>query len=351
VSGAVLSDETHIVVQLWPLALRPDGTLLPLQKRSILAGSGQQPAATTRAQGGAFAFSAVAPGNYSVLAFSDVAGDGQLQSGAPLGFAATASCYGRDEGSNVCVDVLQVTGANVVAPPVELRAPTRFTPAPNRSGAGAFDVLRGVGVLRLGPGTPHERGWAHGSLVGQQVMDVLEFFLLEDRVRDMHAYETVVRPRLQAQRLFATPREAIDEARGIVEGVAAAGVSLRLRALRRDADEWDVLALNAYGELTVLGGMPGFARGGACSQLLLWGERTAGSDVDGGTVAGRNMDGEIDVRKVTVSHLLVIATDAGDGSRRFVSVFWPGFFGVYSGFNEAGISMMVNAATALHSIA
>ena len=50
--------------------------------------------------------------------------------------------------------------------------------------------------------------------------------------------------------------------------------------------------------------MPGFARGGACSQLVLWGERTAGSDVDGGTVAARNMDGEVDIRKVLAPPLI-----------------------------------------------
>ena len=66
--------------------------------------------------------------------------------------------------------------------------------------------------------------------------------------------------------------------------------------------------------------------------------------VDGGTIAGRNMDGEIDFRKVTVTHLLVFAVDPGAAAgRRYVSIMGPGFIGTYSGFNEDGLYMMANA--------
>jgi len=34
-----------------------------------------------------------------------------------------------------------------------------------------------------------------------------------------------------------------------------------------------------------------------CTQFACWGERTTGTDVKGGTIAGRNMDGEIDLRR------------------------------------------------------
>ena len=298
-----------------------------------------------------YRFIGLNPGNYSVVAFSDSIGTGKLRAGAALGFAsARTGCFGNDEGSNVCVSVLVVSNENttVEVPTIQLRKPTPFAPhAPNRTtpdGVGSCAMVRGRAVLRLGPGTAHERGVAHGTLVGRQVMDVLEFFLLEDRVRDMAAYETVVRPKLIAQRLFVTPDEALDEARGIVDGVRAAGVPLTLAA-SVGRGPWDIIALNAYGELTALADMPGRLRGGPqCSQLLFWGDRTKGSDVDGGTIAGRNMDGEIDVRKVTVTHLVIFAVDPGAAAgRRFASVMWPGFLGTYSGVNEDGLYLMANA--------
>ena len=57
-----------------------------------------------------------------------------------------------------------------------------------------------------------------------------------------------------------------------------------------------------------------------------------GSDVDGGLIAGRNMDGEVDLRKVTVSHFLLFAVEPSEpGQRRWVSAMWPGFVGTISG--------------------
>jgi hypothetical protein len=59
----------------------------------------------------------------------------------------------------------------------------------------------------------------------------------------------------------------------------------------------------------------------SCTQFACWGERTAGTDVQGGTIAGRNMDGEIDLRRVTVSHFVLFATAPGEaGHKRYVSM-------------------------------
>ena len=66
------------------------------------------------------------------------------------------------------------------------------------------------------------------------------------------------------------------------------------------------------------------------------------------------MDGECDVRKVTVSHFLLVASDtAADrpstcGERsggRYISALWPGAIGVQSGFNSAGLWCASNAGS------
>lgn len=53
------------------------------------------------------------------------------------------------------------------------------------------------------------------------------------------------------------------------------------------------------------------------------------------------MDGECDVRKVTVSHFLLFAVDPAEpGYKRWFSAMWPGFVGTISGINEEGLYSM-----------
>eukprot|EP00931_Biecheleriopsis_adriatica_P047514 TRINITY_DN27399_c0_g1_i1.p1 TRINITY_DN27399_c0_g1~~TRINITY_DN27399_c0_g1_i1.p1 ORF type:complete len:375 (-),score=33.40 TRINITY_DN27399_c0_g1_i1:4-1128(-) len=78
-----------------------------------------------------------------------------------------------------------------------------------------------------------------------------------------------------------------------------------------------------------------------CTQLAVW-------QADGrGLVLGRNMDGEVDVRRCTVSHLLLqVVTPHGAGRCKYVSVAWPGYVGASSAISEDGMYIMTNAGTA-----
>ena len=98
----------------------------------------------------------------------------------------------------------------------------------------------------------------------------------------------------------------------------------------------ELMAINAY--------IGTRAMRSSCTQFACWGDRTMGTDVDGGTIAGRNMDGEIDLRRVTVSHFVLFAVAPSEpGQHRYVSMMWPGFVGTLSGFNEHGVHCMENA--------
>lgn len=49
------------------------------------------------------------------------------------------------------------------------------------------------------------------------------------------------------------------------------------------------------------------------------------------------MDGEIDIRKVTVSHFLIFAiTPCETNKLKWISFMWPGFIGSCSAINEKG---------------
>ncbi len=138
------------------------------------------------------------------------------------------------------------------------------------------------------------------------------------------------------------PEELERELDAVIDGMRAAGTDMRVELLGREFDRTDLLAINAYIERRAA--VPVEPVGEECSQFALWGERTLGSDLKGGLIAGRNMDGEIDIRKVTVSHFLVFAVEPSEpGRRRWVSTMWPGFVGTLSGVNEDGLYSMENA--------
>ncbi|MCA8956896.1 MAG: hypothetical protein KDC87_12535, partial [Planctomycetes bacterium] len=194
--------------------------------------------------------------------------------------------------------------------------------------------LRGVPVVRL-HGTAVERGTAHGALLARQILDWFEFYLLEDRFRSARTYQQEFVPFLEHN--FRWPVAMVQEVDAVLAGMKGSGVPLRVAALARDFNRTDLLAINAYVETR--------AMRSACTQFAVWGAQTAGTDVAGGLIAGRNMDGEVDLRKTTVMHTLVFAVEQrAPGKHRFASVMWPGFVGTLSGISEDGLYSMENAS-------
>ena len=216
---------------------------------------------------------------------------------------------------------------------------------------GALRWMKGLPVLQL-TGTARERGFAHGFLVGEQIVDFFEFYVLEDRWQSATRYEAEFAPFLRSH--FDYDPEYLAEVDAVVEGMKASGMDLRVEWLGRDFGRVDLLAVNAYIERRAAQPSPAAASslngpapapsGPACTQFAFWGEATQGSELAGGLIAGRNMDGEVDLRKVTVSHFLLFAVDPSEpGRRRWVSAMWPGFVGTITGINEEGLYAMENA--------
>jgi len=181
--------------------------------------------------------------------------------------------------------------------------------------------------------------------------------MLETVVASTVVYNKEVQPFLRKN--FTFPVDLMNEATGIVAGMKAAGVPIYLSQLGREMDPFDILAVNTYLEIeyfTYRGidptnqrksptptTLPGGAQASkpACTQFVVWQGETA----SGSLLAGRNMDGELDIFKVTVSHLLVFAIEPSlqHGERKkLVNVMWPGFIGSLSGVNEDGIYSMMN---------
>jgi hypothetical protein len=280
---------------------------------------------TTRAdEDGAFELR-VPPGAHAVFAFSDVDGDGCWDPGLPEPFGwAAREPAGRWEP----VAVGATSGARVV---IRVQAPRPF-PRADRSDAGGTLAWHGERAVLHLSGGPRARGHAHGLLTAAQIVDFFRFYVLEDKLGSAREYLAGFAPFLESH--VRLPEELATELDGVLEGMRASGIDLHIAELERDFSRTDLLAINAYIESR--------AMRSSCTQFAAWGARTAGTDVNGGMLTGRNMDGECDLRRVTVHHFLLMAV-APEGGKRFVSAMWPGFVGTLTGVNEDGLVVMENA--------
>eukprot|EP00927_Polykrikos_kofoidii_P046630 TRINITY_DN40800_c0_g1_i1.p1 TRINITY_DN40800_c0_g1~~TRINITY_DN40800_c0_g1_i1.p1 ORF type:complete len:726 (+),score=58.49 TRINITY_DN40800_c0_g1_i1:136-2313(+) len=216
-----------------------------------------------------------------------------------------------------------------------------------------------IPILRVW-GTAYERGYAHGFLLAQQVMDMWEFFLWEDRMGSSR--ETYAERLLPALSSLAKISEQMQAGiAGMIAGMKASKISMAT-PLGRDLEVADIVALNTYqaagawtAGIHAEGSGTGSTRNkhraheapATCSQFVFWGKDTMRSEVGGGTIAGRNMDGENDVRKTTVNlfvlHAVTPDLATEPGLQRFVHAMWPGFLGASSGFNGGGLYVFENS--------
>lgn len=206
---------------------------------------------------------------------------------------------------------------------------------------------RNFTVLHL-KGSAFERGFAHGKLLAQQIVDMIDFFLIEDMLgMRVKYYDTEWRPALRNKAMFS--HEFHQGVEGVIAGMKAAGVTHSV-TLQRPIDFFDIVALNSYAgsddwtAKNQSGPRLQHSSPASCSQFVFWGESVDAKELHSGTIAGRNMDGEIDVRKLTVTHLVVFAIEPTEQHlSKYAHVLWPGFVGASSGFNEFGQFLMENA--------
>jgi hypothetical protein len=302
----------HVLV--WSLHRRRDGTVDDLSKADLFE---RTPDARVRAgDDGAFVLPAPAR-DVALFAFADVDGDGAWTPAVPepCGFVQR-------------VDTTDGDGDVAIV----LKAPTHLPREDRVVTHGALSWRKGYPVVQLG-GDAAERGHAHGLLLAPQIVDFFRFYMLEDRLGTADAYAAFA---AFLDSHFAWPDALVREVDGVLAGMRASGAELFVPELGRAFSRTELFAINAYIDTR--------AMRSSCTQFACWGERTKGTDVDGGTIAGRNMDGEIDLRRVTVSHFVLFAVDPSEpGQQRYVSMMWPGFVGTLTGFNQSGVHVMENA--------
>lgn len=324
-------DDGNIMILIYRLDHYPSGKVIGLTKEDIY-GKRKPDTVLVAQKTGVYTINALRPGSYSVVAYRDVNHDRKISFDPPEPMGWVQDQSGKR------FAIMGMKDQESVEAELTLRKPVPFTNEIRHTDHGTLKHIHGLPVLQLS-GTAEERGFAHGYLVGEQILDFFEFYLLEDSWRSPKRYETVFVPFLEHR--LSVPEEYMVECKAVIRGMKAAGTDMFVPALGRDFSLTDLLAINAYIErrATVPGPVPS-----TCSQFAFWGPLSGVGENGGGLVAARNMDGECDIRKVTVSHFLLFAIDpAEQGQKRWVSAMWPGFVGTISGINEEGVYSMENA--------
>ena len=320
-----------VIVNLYKLRATSEGRVRRLRKGDIYGEV--DPSRTLKLEKpGGYSFDNLESGHFSVLAFIDADENGEVGFDPPEPFGWFASVPG---GSWAPIHLVQT---DVTDCDFKLRVPTPFLKENKIVEHGALRWMKGLPVLQLW-GTAEERGFAHGYLVGRQIIDFFEFYIIEDSWGSAKLYQDVFVPFLEGH--FDCPPEFLEECDAVIKGMMASGMDMYVEVLARDFNRTDLLAINAYIERRAA--FP-VTESSSCTQFAFWGSQTVGSELDGGLIAARNMDGECDIRKVTVSHFLVYAVNPSESDRkRWISTMWPGFVGTISGINEEGLYSMENA--------
>lgn len=315
-------------IRAWamPMLVLESGTIVPPSKQDIYAAA-SDPSRTSRFADSTFSLSIASGGPHCLFAFADLNDDGRWDPSVPEPFG-----WYTDEPAGTYVPVY-ASDRSSRSFDFALTAPGTMPSDRQETLGGVVRNMKGYTVLQLS-GDARTRGMAHGRLMARQIVDFFRFYVLEEKLKSAANYEAGFAQFLHSN--YDYPVEFETECQAMVEGMNQSGVDLHIPELGRDFSITEVFAINGYIETR--------AMRSSCTQFAAWGERTSSTDVDGGMITGRNMDGEIDLRRVTVSHFLLIAVDPEvAGQKRYVSMMWPGFIATISGINEAGFYTMENA--------
>jgi hypothetical protein len=185
-------------------------------------------------------------------------------------------------------------------------------------------------------GTNYEMGFAHGYLVASEIMSQYLYKWIGYsgyHARTPESFDNDYLPMYREK--YYVPTEFQEEARGIIDGIKAKGVSLYHPDMGRELTAEDLWSVTGAGDTVTFG----------CSSVSGWGESTSGNDtLQGGLIIARNVDGTIGLFSTLANTSLIIAYSPSDPNKqRFFNVSFAGVFGAYSCMNAHGVGLCSNA--------
>lgn len=207
---------------------------------------------------------------------------------------------------------------------------TADAPKPAEPLCGRLSDHHGLSVLELW-GSPRQAGYAHGYLLAEDVIDLIDRFMLDEKiVSNPGVYEALLVPTVRRQ--FVWSDEHTAELDAILKGVRdRLGGEARSEVLGRELTVEDLMAGNTLADWF----------GMFCSTFSVWGPLTK----DGQTITARNLDF---FSTTTMQRQQLIIIRRGNGSARsWISAGWPGMIGVYTAMNSDGVTILMHDARGL----
>lgn len=190
---------------------------------------------------------------------------------------------------------------------------------------GRLEQHHGLRILRVW-GTPAQRGFAHGKLLGRDIATMLR---LEFAARFARQPGLLGMARNALQRSIAYPPDVQQELEALFLGIEASGADRDMPELGRPFDLQDLLVANALDVFGLMG----------CSGFTVWGDQVEG----GGVLTGRNFDWPF-----TGAHLLdntILLVEHDERGMATASVAWPGYVATVTGINQDGVATFLHVGT------
>jgi hypothetical protein len=196
---------------------------------------------------------------------------------------------------------------------------------------GRLTQHQGIPVLELW-GTPEQAGYAHGYLLAERIVRLLDEYVLSERlIRDPAVYEALLLPGVRRQFVWSEAHERELKALGAGIRDKLGQENARSAKLDRPLRVEDLMISNALADW----------HGMLCSTFSAWGELTT----DGRTITARNLDFPSTPVMERAQFILVYR---GDGKGRpWAGVSWPGLIGVYTAMNRDGVTITMHDAAGL----
>jgi len=190
--------------------------------------------------------------------------------------------------------------------------------------------MEGHRILNLW-GTHYEMGFAHGYLMGDEIMEMIEEYGLGSLIPP-YWYQAVLLPLIQTS--FELNNEYRLELRGMYRGMQKAGTDIYIEDLGRNLILDDLYAINLIPDISRYG----------CSAAFGWGAATANDPVlSGGSVMVRDLDwGNDPTGLLNTRGTIMVFQSSSPGEKGLVSISWPGMISVLTGFSSDGIGAAIN---------
>lgn len=177
-------------------------------------------------------------------------------------------------------------------------------------------------------GTHYERGFAYGYLCAQEIMNVLNGYLLPA----FGSYLPLARQILMQGQTVRLDSVYFDEARGIYDGLDSAGMNVS------NLQYIDLLISSSYLDVISLAGLKDSL---GCSALMSWGSSVAGTNLDQKSVISRHLDWSYS--SALVNNMVIVVHIPSEGNEQpWLLIGFAGQMAALSGVNQSGLGVFQN---------